>query len=96
MNMTPRQVLEKWIDAFNLADVDAISELYANNAVNHPVANDPIVGNTSVRQMFTDEFSNAVMVCIPESIFQYGEWAIWEWVDTNGHRGLRVLSNRGR
>jgi len=30
--MTPREVLAKWIDAFNEANVDAISNLYANNA----------------------------------------------------------------
>ncbi len=48
--MTPRQILEKWIDAFNKADTNVISILYADNAVNHQVANEPIIGQTAIRQ----------------------------------------------
>ena len=41
--MKPKEVLEKWIDCFNKADAYHIAELYATNAVNHQVANDPIL-----------------------------------------------------
>ena len=44
MIMTPKEVLEKWIDCFNKADAYHIAELYATNAVNHQVANEPIIG----------------------------------------------------
>ena len=40
--MKPKEVLEKWIDCFNKADAYHIAELYATNAVNHQVANEPI------------------------------------------------------
>ena len=43
--MKPKEVLEKWIDCFNKADAYHIAELYATNAVNHQVANEPIIGN---------------------------------------------------
>ena len=85
--MTPRQVLEKWLVAFNQADTEAISNLYADNATNHQVANEPIVGKEAIRQMFATEFSNAEMVCIPENIFEDGDWAILEWKDPKGLRG---------
>jgi limonene-1,2-epoxide hydrolase len=101
--MTPRQVLQKWIDAFNLADTEAISALYHPNAVNHQVANEPVTGREAIRQMFATEFANAEMVCIPENIFEDGEWAILEWKDPKGLRGCgffhikdgRIIFQRG-
>ena len=44
MIMTPKEVLEKWIDRFNAADAVRLTELYAEDAVNHQVANKPVVG----------------------------------------------------
>jgi len=37
--------------------------------------------------MFKFEFETAEMVCIPENIFEDGEWAILEWKDPLGLRG---------
>lgn len=37
--------------------------------------------------MFEDGFVLAEMVCIPENIFEDGEWAILEWRDPLGMRG---------
>ena len=85
--MTPRQVLEKWLDAFNQADVETISNLYADHATNHQVANEPVNGKGAIRQMFATGFANAEMVCIPENIFEDGDWAILEWKDPKGLRG---------
>ncbi len=39
------------------------------------------------KKMFADEFAIANMVCVPEHIFQDGEWAIMEWIDPQGLRG---------
>lgn len=85
--MTPKEILQKWIDAFNKADLEKISDLYADNAVNHQVANDPVVGKPAIKEMFKREFETAEMTCIPENIFEDGEWAILEWRDPNGLRG---------
>jgi limonene-1,2-epoxide hydrolase len=85
--MTPKEILQKWIDAFNKADVETISNSYADNAINHQVANEPIEGKTAIKRMFADEFATAEMTCIPENIFEDGEWAILEWKDPNGLRG---------
>lgn len=85
--MTPREVIEKWITAFNAADADKISELYHPDAINHQVANKPVVGIDAIREMFRTEFSTADMTCIPENIFEDGEWGILEWKDPLGLRG---------
>ena len=85
--MSPRQVLERWIEAFNKADIEALSDLYSEDAVNHQVANEPVSGRTAIRQMFADEFAHADMVCIPENIFEDGDWAILEWKDPKEFRG---------
>jgi len=79
--MKPKQIVEKWVEAFNRSDVDTISELYAEQAVNHQN------GKQAIKQMFSEEFANANMTCIVENLFEDGEWAILEWKDPLGLRG---------
>lgn len=76
--MTSKQLILKWVDAFNQADADALADLYADDAVNHRVVTDPVMGKTTIRQMFHNEFSKAKMTCIVENIFQDDEWVILE------------------
>ena len=92
--MTSKEILEKWIEAFNSADVETISNLYSENAINHLVVNEPVIGKKAIKKMFADEFANADMVCIPENIFQDGNWVILEWKDPNGLRGCGFLKSK--
>jgi hypothetical protein len=85
--MKPKEVLLKWIEAFNKADVSALIELYQGDAINHQVANEPVYGKAAIKKMFENEFAHAEMICIPETIFEDGEWAIMEWKDPKGLRG---------
>ena len=85
--MTPKQVVERWIKTFNRADADALAALYSEEAINHQVVNEPVIGKESIRQMFTTEFANAEMICIPENIFEDGEWTILKWKDPKEFRG---------
>ena len=85
--MAPKEVIQKWIDAFNRKDSNALADLYSDNAINHQVMNDPLVGKEAIKKMFAGEFGKVEMVCIPENIFQDGEWAILEWKDPLGLRG---------
>lgn len=83
----PREILLQFIEAFNNADIEKLSSLYADDAINHQVANEPVVGKTAITEMFKQEFVTADMVCIVENIFEDGEWAIMEWKDPLGLRG---------
>lgn len=85
--MKPKEVLNQWIEAFNNADTETIANLYDDNAINHQVANDPVIGKTAIKDMFEQEFFQAKMVCIVENIFEDGQWAIMEWRDPLGLRG---------
>ncbi len=85
--LRPKEVVQLWVEAFNKGDVDAITGLYHEDAVNHQVANAPVIGKDAIRNMFADEFCTAEMVCIVENIFEDGEWAILEWKDPLGLRG---------
>ena len=85
--MKPKEVIEKWIEAFNKADVETISELYSEEAVNHQVAELPVEGKLAIKRMFEQEFAQAEMTCIVVNIFEDGEWAILEWKDPLGLRG---------
>ena len=85
--MTPAELLDRWIDAFNAADADALAALYHDDAVNHQVANAPVAGRKAIAKMFAAEFAAAEMVCIPVNRMDDGEWAAMEWQDPRGFRG---------
>jgi limonene-1,2-epoxide hydrolase len=85
--MSPADVVKKWIERFNAADVDSLVALYANDAVNHQVVMKPLKGREAIRRLFETEFGRAKMVCIPERIHETGDWAILEWRDPIGLRG---------
>ena len=86
-NSTPRAVVEAWVAAFNRGDADALAALYAEDAVNHQVAEAPVTGRAAIHAMFAAEFAAAEMTCIVENLFEDGAWAILEWRDPVGLRG---------
>ena len=61
--MTPKEILQEWIDCFNAADAVALANLYAQDAINHQVANTPVIGKTAIHKMFVNEFATSKMVC---------------------------------
>ena len=79
--------MQAWVEAFNRADADRLAAFYAEDATNHQVAESPVVGRAAIHAMFAREFAAAEMVCVPEHIFEDGDWAILEWRDPQGLRG---------
>lgn len=95
--MSPRELVQAWVEAFNRADVEALVSFYAPDAINHQVAEAPVRGRDSIQEMFTAAFASARMECIVEHLFEEGEWAILEWRDPLGLRGcgfFHVLDGR--
>jgi limonene-1,2-epoxide hydrolase len=86
--MSPKRIIEKWVDAFNAHDSVALESLYAEDALNHQMPNEAVRGKTRIGQMFRNEFAAApAMHCIPVQIIEEGEWAVLEWIDPKGLRG---------
>lgn len=85
--MEPRELVKNWVLAFNRADPDEVAEYYAEEAINHQVVQEPVIGRNAIREMFAREFGRATMVCEIEKIFQDGDWAILEWKNPKGLRG---------
>jgi len=85
--MRPKELVQAWVEAFNRADANTLAGFYAENAVNHQVAENPIEGREAIREMFSSGFEAADMVCIVENLFEDGEWVILEWRDPLGLRG---------
>ena len=85
--MSPKEIIQNWVNLFNSGNADKIAELYHDNAINHQVANKPVEGKKAIHKMFADEFAAANMVCIIENLFEDGDWAILEWKDPLGLRG---------
>lgn len=95
--MEPRELVKRWVSAFNRGDADAMADFYAEDAVNHQVIREPLVGRDAIRDMFAQEFGRATMVCQIENIFQDGPWAILEWTDPKGLRGcgfFKIVDDR--
>ncbi len=96
-------LVRRWIAAVNAGDAAALAALYHDNAVNHQVVTDPLQGRDAIRAMFEAEFARAEMECIPENLFEDGEWAMLEWRDPKGLRGCgffhvvdgRIIFQRG-
>ena len=85
--MTPKQLVENWVDRFNAADAAGLVALYAEDAINHQVTQDPVVGRAALLVMFEADFARANMVCQIEEIHEAGDVAILEWSDPLGLRG---------
>jgi len=93
--MQPRELVRAWVETFNRADADALAAFYAEDAVNHQVAEAPVRGRAAIREMFAA--ASATMVCLVENLFEDGEWAILEWRDPLGLRGcgfFHVVNDR--
>ena len=84
--LRPKEVVCKWVDAFNNRDAESLAALYADNAINHQVCNEPVIGKQAIYEMFVSEFENE-MTTIVENILEDGQWAILEWRDPLGLRG---------
>jgi SnoaL-like domain len=93
----PRDLILAWVEAFNRGDPDAMAVFYGEQAVNHQVVQEPVMGRAAIREMFARDFAEAKMVCIVENIFEDGQWAILEWRDPLGLRGcgfFRIEGNK--
>ena len=50
--MSPKELVQKWVDAFNGGNADNIAEFYAENAINHQVVDKPVAGKTSENRIY--------------------------------------------
>ena len=92
--MSPKQVVELWIQRFNAQDAVGLADLYHEHAVNHQVTQEPVEGRDAIQAMFEREFSAAEMYCIPEVIHEAGDVAALEWKDPLGLRGCGFFTIR--
>jgi hypothetical protein len=95
--MGPKELVESWVVAFNRGNASQMATFYHDDAVNHQVARESVIGKDAIRQMFENEFALAEIVCISENIFEDGDWSILEWRDPLGLRGcgfLKVLDGK--
>ena len=59
--MQPRELVRQWVDAFNHADVDALTAFYAEDAINHQIAEAPVQGRQAIRHLFEAGFASATV-----------------------------------
>ena len=74
--LRPKEVVCRWVDAFNAHDAEAAANLYHDNAVNHQVANEPVEGKEAIREMFAAEFAAADMTAIVEIFLKTADYVV--------------------
>ncbi|MEM6719632.1 MAG: nuclear transport factor 2 family protein [Bacteroidota bacterium] len=84
--MKLKEFIKKWVAAFNEGNAEKLSEFYHDDAINHQVTHEPVVGKIAIWEMFQSEFDQAEMTCIIENIFEDTDWVILEWKDPLGLR----------
>jgi limonene-1,2-epoxide hydrolase len=89
--MTPKELVIKYVEAFNNVDIEGLTGLYADDAVNHQVVTDPVVGKDKIGEMLGYELVKTPMVCIVENIFEKDEWVVLEWKEPLGFRGCEIF-----
>jgi len=92
--MSPKQIVETWVMRFNAGDAPGLADLYHEDATNHQVTQEPIVGKQAIEAMFRREFAAGDMTCIVEAIHEAGDVAALEWRDPLGLRGCGFFTLR--
>ena len=92
--MTTQQIIESWVERFNAGDHTGIAALYAEDAVDHQVALEPVVGRTAIEEFHRETFASGPLTCTPINLFVDGEWGALEWIDPDGFRGCGFFQVR--
>lgn len=85
--MTPRQIVELWMQRFYAADIEGMVALYAPDALNHQMPDPPARGHAAIREMLKGYVSAPSQ---PGSISRFhvdGDTVIVEWGEPDGFRG---------
>jgi limonene-1,2-epoxide hydrolase len=85
--MGTRQTIERWVECFNSGDYQAIAALYADDAVNHQIPLDPVIGRAGIEEFHRQTFAGGPLTCTPINLVVDGDWAALEWTDPDGFRG---------
>jgi ketosteroid isomerase-like protein len=92
--MRLRQLVDRWVERFNRADVDSLMELYHPDAIIHPVTQVPAIGLDEIRTVYERAFAKAEMHCIPEAVHETKDVVVLEWRDPMGSRGCGIFTIR--
>ena len=88
--MEPKEVVRRWVEAFNRADVDALAAMYAEDgAIETFESNAPrtVRGRPAIRAALAQHFVEGAPPRTIAGLFEDGEQAIVEWRNEHGSRG---------
>jgi hypothetical protein len=92
--VSTRRTIEQWVQLFNAGDAEGISALYADDAVNHQIALEPVVGRPAIEQFHRDTFAGGPLTCTPINLVVDGDWGALEWTDPDGCGFFRVRNGK--
>ncbi|CAN5116851.1 hypothetical protein BH11BAC5_BH11BAC5_16160 [soil metagenome] len=75
--MQPKEIALKWIAAFNRADVNSLGDLYAENAINHQVVNEPVVGQRGLKKCLNRNFRKPKWFVYRRKFFRMASGRYW-------------------
>jgi steroid delta-isomerase-like uncharacterized protein len=84
----PATVVKKFVEGLHTHNVDLLMSLYAADATNYQVADQPVKGRDEIRKGFEAFFRACPdSTTIANNIIEDGEWAALEWRGTGTHLG---------
>jgi hypothetical protein len=92
--MSTRRTIEAWVERFNAGDTAGISALYSDDAVNHQIALEPVVGRSAIEEFHRQTFAGDPLTCTPINLVVDDDWGALEWIDPDGFRGCGFFQVR--
>jgi len=86
--MRPTEMIIKFVEFYNKKDVEGLTELYHEDAINHRINDEPVYGKESIKAMFEQEFAQVKTVCTVDRIFESKDWGFLEWKDPFGQNSI--------
>ena len=71
--MTARDTVENWVERFNAGDAQGIAALYADDAVNHQMPLEPVVGRQAIEEFHRETFAGGPLTCQPINLVVDGD-----------------------
>ena len=93
--MSNVNLIESWVAHFNSKDLDAIIDLYSEEAALHLAFGPRVESRVAIRGMFEEYFNATALHCEVESLYgAEGGRVVLQWRDTVGLLGCNVYTIR--
>lgn len=89
--MSPKDLVQRWVSAYNRHDLEHLVEFYAQTSIYHEVGASPIIGRTAIETQLSALITTKPEHLQVENLLVDGDWAILESTEVLGKRDCRLF-----